>query len=501
MPDKPQVLPTVTTTPLKVDVGALKPELAHAEAPLKGQTLRDLYHVEELIGIGGMGAVYRAKHIHLDRHFAIKVLTRAIDEAGVALERFKREAMAASRIEHDNIVDVVSLDTTSEGEVFIVMELLRGKSLGERLKEGPMDLDSAVSITYQLCRALAAAHGHGIVHRDLKPENIFLVDKGGFDFVKVLDFGISKMKSAEAAQVHMTRTGQLVGTPLYMSPEQARGETDVDHRADLYAVAVILYEMLTGTPPFTGKNYFQLLWKHGNESVESAISRAPNAGIPKALDRLLMQALSKRAEDRPADMANFEIGLQNALPHLTPPPSAISLMPSSGSLIQPVITHHPRRRRALIFAGCLAVITALAIIASPASTPSTPDEEEEALAHIETQEETAPTANAAPPVVSPESEETQPTSAQVATAAGIRFASEPLGATVYLDGQALGTTPFASTVPADGSQLEVEFRRPGYHSTRVMFSPVDGALIETRLRRRASQRRNPTSRSPLKTQL
>ena len=499
MPKKPVRLPTATTTPRTHEIGELPTDLSHADAPLKGQTLRGLYFVEELIGVGGMGAVYRAKHIHLDRHFAIKVLTRTIDDAGHALERFKREAMAASRIEHDNIVDVVSLDTTEDGEVFIVMELLRGESLGDRIRKGPLPVDSALGITYQLCRALAAAHGHEIVHRDLKPENIFLVDKGGFNFVKVLDFGISKMKSAEAAQVHMTRTGQLVGTPLYMSPEQARGESDVDHRADIYAVGVLLYEMLTGTPPFLGKNYFQLLWKHGNEEVEAASSRAPEAQIPKSLDRLILRTLAKDPADRPPDMATLEAELQRALPHLTPPPSAISLMPSSGSLIQPAFPKSPRKRRLQIFFGALLTLAVLAIIAGNTNTNSTtsPSSGEPAESALEPKPESSA---AADPIAPPDAAVLLPDPLPAA-AAGVRFASDPPGAAVYLNGQALGTTPFSSTVPVDESQLEVEFRRPGYNPSTVVFAPVDGALIETRLRRRASSRRGSETRSPLKKQL
>jgi serine/threonine protein kinase len=217
-----------------------------------GRVLSNVYRVEQKIGEGGMGAVYLARHIHLQKPYAIKVLTTTVANNGQAVERLKQEAIAASSIEHDNIVDVVNFDRADDGSVFIVMELLRGESLHARLARGPMAPSEALPIAWQICAALGAAHARGIVHRDLKPENVFLAKRGDGERVKVLDFGISKVKSAEADGVRMTRTGQLVGTPLYMSPEQAKGEQDIDLRVDVYALGVMLYEMLVGAPPSTG---------------------------------------------------------------------------------------------------------------------------------------------------------------------------------------------------------------------------------------------------------
>jgi serine/threonine protein kinase len=256
--------------------------------PWIGRVLANVYKVEAKIGEGGMGAVYRATHVHLGKQVAVKVLTDAIAQKRDAVERLRQEAIAASSIDHDNIVDVVSFDRYDDGSVFIVMELLRGESLAERMETAreagrALSIAQTVQIALQICDALGAAHERGIVHRDLKPENVFLARKGERERVKVLDFGISKIKTAEAEQVRMTRTGQLVGTPLYMSPEQARGETDIDRRVDVYALGVMLFEMLTGAPPFDGRNYFELLWKHGNEPPPSM--RARKEGLPEALDR------------------------------------------------------------------------------------------------------------------------------------------------------------------------------------------------------------------------
>ncbi|MBZ0117952.1 MAG: serine/threonine protein kinase, partial [Sandaracinaceae bacterium] len=282
--------------------------------PWIGRTLSNLYQLEERIGEGGMGTVYVARHVHLEKRFAVKVLNEAAIHKNNAVERLKQEAVAASSIDHENIVDVVNFDRTEDGAVYIVMELLKGESLAERLGRGPIDLHRALPITYQICRALHAAHERGIVHRDLKPENVFLTDKGERQLVKVLDFGISKIKSADAEQVRMTKTGQLVGTPLYMSPEQARGEGDVDRRVDVYAMGVILYEMVTGAPPFEGRNYFELLWKHGNEPPLPIGERNPNVFVPEAIEQVLLRSLSKRREDRYQTMLELEQALLSAAP-------------------------------------------------------------------------------------------------------------------------------------------------------------------------------------------
>jgi serine/threonine-protein kinase len=309
--------------------------------PFIGRTFSGLYEIKQRIGRGGMGTVYIAEHIHLQKQFAIKVLLPEVAKHGMAVERLRQEAVAASRIEHENIVGVVSFDRTEDGDVFIVMELLRGEDLSTVIGRGPLALDRAVPIALQICGALGAAHAAGIVHRDLKPENVFLVKKGDFDFVKVLDFGISKVKSADAEQVRMTKTGQLVGTPLYMSPEQSRGEPDIDKRVDIYALGVMLYEMLSGVPPFHGENYFQLLWKHGNEAPTSLRKRNPNMYIPEAVDRVVLKALAKKRDERYQSMEELEAALVGATPEL----AALTLprFSSRPPNLTPVSIDSPRR--------------------------------------------------------------------------------------------------------------------------------------------------------------
>ncbi|MFW6086891.1 MAG: serine/threonine-protein kinase, partial [Myxococcota bacterium] len=288
--------------------------------PRIGRVLGGLYRIDARIGEGGMGTVYRATHVHLGRPFAIKVLSSEVRSHSEAAERLRQEAVTASNLAHDHIVDVVSFDHTDDGDVFIVMELLEGHDVHQLLAEGALPFARAVPIAQQIARALGAAHAGGIVHRDLKPENLFVCDKNGFDFVKVLDFGISKLKSTEAEHVRVTRTGQLMGTPLYMSPEQAKGEPDVDLRADVYALGCVLYEMITGHPPFEGRNYFQLLWKHGNAVPEPPSTRVPAAGIPPALEAVVMRALEKDPDRRFASMAALDAALAAAAPdHALPP--------------------------------------------------------------------------------------------------------------------------------------------------------------------------------------
>ncbi|MCS6856103.1 MAG: serine/threonine protein kinase [Sandaracinaceae bacterium] len=287
-----------------------------ARDPWIGRILAGVYRIEEKIGEGGMGAVYRATHVHIDKAVAIKVLNKEIASNREAVERLRQEAVAASAIEHDNIVNVFGFDWAEDGSVFIVMELLRGESLASRLekKEGKgLGIQEAVKIALEICDALGSAHERGIVHRDLKPENIFLAQKGEQERVKILDFGISKIKGKSAEELRMTRTGQLIGTPLYMSPEQARGETDFDHRVDIYAMGVILFEMLTGSPPFKGRNYFELLWKHGNEAPPSMRECRPDLEIPDALEAVVRKALAKRKEERFGSMREMAQAIREAV--------------------------------------------------------------------------------------------------------------------------------------------------------------------------------------------
>ncbi len=264
-----------------------------------GSTIRGKYRVHAVIGEGGWGTVFEAEHLMLRRRVAIKVLHERLAEEPRRVERFRREALASSRIGHPNIVEVLDLDTTDDGDHFMVLELLRGHDLASLLDtQGMMSVPRALHIFAQVADGLAAAHAAGIVHRDLKPDNIFLLDKpGARDFPKIVDFGISKLVSIADATGTLTNTGTLLGTPHYMPPEQARGEKTLDHRADLYALGVMLYETLTGVLPFDGDNLPAIVMALMQDNP------APIAcfrdDVPDALNALVVQLMSKEPDARP----------------------------------------------------------------------------------------------------------------------------------------------------------------------------------------------------------
>jgi serine/threonine-protein kinase len=230
-----------------------------------GEIIDGKYRIVRMIGEGGMGAVYEGENTRIHRRVAIKVLHSGVAEQGEAVARFEREAQAAGRIGSEHIVEVLDLGTLANGERYMVMEFLDGESLGQRIKtRGMLSPNELCPIAYQLMEGLAAAHAAGIIHRDLKPDNVYLLkSKGGKqDFVKLVDFGISKFNQLSGdSGFSMTRTGAVMGTPYYMAPEQAKGARDLDHRVDIYACGVILYEALTGQVPFNADTFNELLFK------------------------------------------------------------------------------------------------------------------------------------------------------------------------------------------------------------------------------------------------
>ena len=265
---------------------------------LIGNTL-DRYKILSLIGKGGMGVVYEAEHTQLGKRVAIKLILEKYANDVEAIARFQREALAASRIGNPHIIDVSDIGTAPDGRTFVVMELLTGLPLSRVLEQsGPMPPWRAVMIMRQVLRAVGAAHGKGIVHRDLKPDNIFLLSQDDQqDFVKLLDFGISKIVDNEAsvAATKLTVTGMVIGTPLYMAPEQAMGN-EIGHQADVYACGVMLYEMLTGKPPFEGATYPVLVAKLLTQDPPRIDT--VRAGLPRTLVAAVHRALEKEPANR-----------------------------------------------------------------------------------------------------------------------------------------------------------------------------------------------------------
>lgn len=260
----------------------------------EGTLIDAKYRIVRKIGEGGMGAVFEGEAVRIHRRVAIKVMLPGQDAEQLA-SRFRLEAQAAGRIGSNHIVEVIDLGALETGEQFMVMEYLEGESMRSRLtRVGRLPPPELIPIVLQLLEALHAAHAASIIHRDLKPDNVFLVKQPGGDFVKLLDFGVSKFNSGNA-NMSLTRTGSVLGTPYYMSPEQASGKP-VDHRADLYAVGVILYEGLSGSVPFTADSFNELLFKIVLEQPVSLQERVP--GIDPGLYAIVERSMARDPADR-----------------------------------------------------------------------------------------------------------------------------------------------------------------------------------------------------------
>jgi serine/threonine-protein kinase len=275
--------------------------------PLIGKVLSERYRIVRKIGEGGMGAVYQAEHALIEKKIALKILFQDLTRRPDLIARFLQEAKSASRIGHENVIDISDFGQSPEGLVFIAMEYLDGQDLGRTLKKtGAMDWMRTRPILMQIAKGLRAAHGHGIIHRDMKPENVYLIQKEGRpDFVKVLDFGIAKIVTDDAGSgPALTQTGMIFGTPEYMSPEQAQGHPP-DHRVDVYAVGCIMYHMLTGSVPFTADNFMGILTKHLLEPVVPPRKRRPDLDILPDVEAICMKALEKDREKRFPDMDAF----------------------------------------------------------------------------------------------------------------------------------------------------------------------------------------------------
>jgi serine/threonine protein kinase len=270
--------------------------------PQPGDVLEGKYRVERLLGEGGMGAVAKATHLLRRAPVALKFMSGAVLSLPGAVERFVNEGVAASQIDSDHVVKVFDVGRLPNGSPYLVMEYLDGWDLGQLLeREGPtLPVGRAVHFTVQALRALQTAHAAGIVHRDMKPSNCFVIVKDGEpDFVKLVDFGISKVRASPDGQgAHLTRTNSALGTPLYMSPEQARSPRDVDHRTDLYSVGAILYEMLSGRTPYTADSgeYTEMLFKIFTTEPEPLAQIRPD--LPEGLTAVVHKALERDLDAR-----------------------------------------------------------------------------------------------------------------------------------------------------------------------------------------------------------
>ncbi len=505
---------------------------------LIGRKLADRYAIEELLGKGAYGAVFRALHLSLDGPVAIKVLHAMPSEHDDPSARFQREARTLSRLRHPHIVEVI--DFGADGEIeYLVLEYITGRDLSDLLAEaGPLAWPEVARVARQICLALASAHSSGVVHRDLKPANVMLVDlPGAPNHVKVLDFGIAKIVDPEAGAIEpgtfKTKTGIAMGTPAYMAPEQWQGKP-IDGRTDLYALGVLMWVMLSGKPPFSGDNMFEVLRKAVTEPLPALGVPSGRPAIPAKLERLIRKLLAKHMDRRPADATEVATELE--------------LLAAEGlagaPVAEPVPRRAPQERTAVVLtsspelqlsepAGAPTAPPARAATPAPAApTPTPPSPRPEASvptqvsaavppADITTASSAIPTGAAGPPKrlvlaaavvaaaalafallrdsgpVARESATAQPAPAPAAASAApapspppapraasvqVVVTSDPSGAMAQFQGSALGPTPVTSSIDASpavvGDRSQWTFTLTGHEPGELTVDRAAGGALK-----------------------
>jgi serine/threonine-protein kinase len=498
---------------------------AGAEAPVRddliGQVIGDRFQVVSRLGQGGMGTVYEAQHRYIAKRVALKLLRAEITEKPEALARFQREALAASTIGHENIVTIDDFGRLPDGQVYLTMEYLDGQPLNRVLAGGQLPVDHVLEVAIQTCHGLAAAHAKGIIHRDMKPENIFLVDEGRK--VKILDFGIAKVSRTDN-NTNLTKTGAIFGTPNYMAPEQALGKA-VDHRADLYAMGVILYEMLTGHVPFRSDSFLAILTQHVTKEPEPPTQAAPKRGITPELEALVLRAMAKNPDDRFADMGEMvaallevrrqvvgdrplasHLRLSKILPPTSEAPTTNELPPpimvpeqadqgkvtaTAGELVEAV--KPPRKRTGMVIGLAAAALllvggTVLGVMyLGPGATGEREDTPVKAAATVDgppAAVQPAPPGEPAEPGPEPVPEpEAKPGKSHLV------LKSRPEGATILVDGKKVGMTPDVLEL-STGVKAWIVVTKPGYHPGELEITPeADQGKLDRLVRLRRIRRR------------
>lgn len=341
---------------------ALEPDFEPPPILPMGSVVAQRYSIIELIGHGGMGLVYKAQQIHLEQVVALKMLLAECSAASADYRRFQREAQAASRLDHPNIVKIHDFGF-SDGQAYLCMDHIEGRSLEGVLQEAPLNLDTFRHIFKQTTDALQHAHDNGMVHRDLKPSNLMLSWRNGDPlFLTVLDFGLVKMLHGSIEQ-KLTATDMLVGSPLYMSPEQCQG-LNLDHRSDIYSLGCVMYEALAGFPPLQAENFFDVMNKHVSATPVSFREAVPGIYVPPALERAIMKAMSKNPADRQQSMMELSAEIERSFSGAPDPVFANASLVSSrqDKLVKP-----QRRRRSpwkLIASGAGVLACVLLLISS-----------------------------------------------------------------------------------------------------------------------------------------
>jgi serine/threonine-protein kinase len=471
--------------------------------PLIDQTLAGRYRILRKIGEGGMGIVYEAIHVVIEKRVALKILREDFSHRDDVVERFRQEAKSASRIGHEHIIDISDFGVTPNGAHFFVMELLHGNDLAEELEQrGPLPTRRAIGIALQCAKALGAAHAKGIVHRDMKPENIFMLQRDtGEDFVKIVDFGIAKMSDIDtpgaAPGRKLTKTGMIFGTPEYMSPEHAAGK-ELDHRVDVYAMGIILYELLTGRVPFQGDTFLGILTQHMFEQVPPLRMANPSCSAPPELEQLILRAVSKNADDRQQSMDELAHELNAILQHQSPvsssmpPPGTITHVDRQRSFPPAPSSHQPPPRfpqmatigseslydlspvrgkgssvglwAALLGILAAGIVGALFILRSDSLPAAHP-------AAVGPAPATVPSVAATPEAAEPRAVAKEVTPAPPSATVEVEVHSEPSGAAVLVSGKSVcEPTPCRFQTPR-GALIKVTVQRAGYRTGTTDITP------------------------------
>lgn len=336
-----------------------------AQDQLIGTKLADRYHVLSIIGHGGMGVVYKARHELMDRIVAIKMLQSNLVSDSMSVKRFQQEAKAASRLKHPNVITLYDFGVSPTGQPYLVMDFLDGISLSDVIKkDGQVGVDRSIRVFAQACDALFHAHNQGVVHRDLKPGNIMLIEnEGERDFVKVVDFGVAKLMpwAGEEAQ-RLTQTGEVCGSPVYMSPEQCMGQK-LDARSDIYSMGVVIYESLTGKLPLFGKTMVDTMSKHISEMPPPFKEIRPDLYIPERLERVVFKSLQKDPDTRHQTMSELRDELSHAIPK--PGKSQVIVVQEPLTPVEPkkVVAKDSGQRFPAFFVLIAAVVVVLAAVA------------------------------------------------------------------------------------------------------------------------------------------
>ena len=470
--------------PTETATAAPNTGVRHATDPLIGQTLDGRYRIERLLGEGGMGMVYKAVHTTLGKPLAIKVLRPEVSKNEEILQRFRQEAQSASQIGNPHIIDISDFGTLPDGSTYFVMEFLTGKSLTVALFESKFSIARTVHVIKQLTGALGAAHEIGIVHRDLKPDNVQLIERGGQrDFVKVLDFGIAKVGGSTSK---LTQAGQVFGTPHYMSPEQCAG-ANVDQRTDIYAVGVMLYEMVCGKVPFDADNLMGILTKHLYENPVAPHDLAPPADCPPALESIIMKCLQKKPEQRYQSMAELGADLEAVERGQVPRaitegfgrsgPQTLTGVEARVTAFEPAAELQIRKNRAPVMVGLAAALLAVGLglwfafgrstepVAAGADAPAVPGEP---IAPEGTQ-------GAQPAAASQTGAPSKPAEAPVI--ATLNVTSTPDRAEVFADGRLVGSTPYTMTKPEASKPVKLKLHLAGYEDKQIEISEQSGDVL------------------------